>query len=266
MEGAQDISYFSLAIGYLLLIIPIVIFSYYKTGLVKSTITSHLRMTIQLLLVGYYLKYIFALDLWWVNLLWGILMVLVATLSSGQRSNMSKKVFIIPIFVSTAIAMIIIDAFFLGLVIKLPNLFAAMYFVPITGMILGNCLKNNVIALNSYYKNLYKDRGLYRFLITNGATREEALKPYMREALRLSFNPTIASTAVIGLVALPGMMTGQMLGGSSPNVAIKYQIMLVITIFVASVITVFLTIIIVNRFAFDKYDKLKVKYFDYIKK
>ena len=58
----------------------------------------------------------------------------------------------------------------------------------------------------------------------------------MREALIKSFNPTIASMAVMGLVALPGTMTGQILGGSSPNVAIKYQIMLMITIFSSSLI------------------------------
>ena len=75
----------------------------------------------------------------------------------------------------------------------------------------------------------------------------------MREALIKSFNPTIASMAVMGLVALPGTMTGQILGGSSPNVAIKYQIMLMITIFSSSLISVLLTLWAAKRRSFDSW-------------
>lgn len=260
-----DISYLNLALGYLLMIIPILILAYYKTGLVKDTIIAFIRMTIQLLLVGLYLKYVFEWDLWWLNLLWAVAMVFVATLTIGRRSNMKKSVFIIPIFTSILISLIIVDVYFLGFVIKLENIFSAMYFIPITGMILGNCLRSNVIALDTFYRKLNKDRTLYRFLIANGGTREESLLPFMKEALRTAFNPTIANTAVIGLISLPGMMTGQLLGGSSPNLAIKYQIMLIITIFVASIMTVFLTIKIVNLFVFDKYDRLKAEYFNFNK-
>ncbi len=263
MHAAQDISFLNLGLGYLLLIIPIAIFAYYKTGLVKSSIFAFIRMTIQLFLVGFYLKYVFKWDYWWLNLIWAIIMVLVATVTIGGRSNMKRSIFIVPIFLSILISMIIVDVYFLGIVIKLDNLFSAMYFIPITGMILGNCLRSNVIALNSFYKSLNKDRTMYRYLIANGATREEAIRPFMREALRIAFNPTIANTAVIGLISLPGMMTGQLLGGSSPDIAIKYQIMLVITIFVASLFTVFLSIRIVNLFVFDKFDRLKDELFNF---
>ncbi|MBN2664246.1 MAG: ABC transporter permease [Bacteroidales bacterium] len=263
MNSAQDISLLNLALGYLIIIIPIAVFAYYKTGLVKDTIIAFVRMTIQLFLVGLYLKYVFAWNYWWLNLIWGLLMIIAATITIGRRSNMKKSIFIVPIFLSILFSMIIVDGYFLGIVIRLENLFSAMYFIPITGMILGNCLRSNVIALSSFYKNLNKERTMYRFLIANGATREEALMPFMREALRLSFNPTIANTAVIGLISLPGMMTGQLLGGSSPDVAIKYQIMLVITIFVASLVTVFLSIKIVNLFVFDKFHRLKASLFNF---
>ena len=85
----------------------------------------------------------------------------------------------------------------------------------------------------------------------------EALTPFMREALIKSFNPTIASMAVMGLIALPGTMTGQILGGSSPSVAIKYQIMLMITIFASSLISVLLTLWISRKKTFDKYGMTK---------
>lgn len=75
-------------------------------------------------------------------------------------------------------------------------------------MILGNMLSANVIALNSFYGSLNRERQLYLYLLGNGASPSEALTPFMREALIKSFNPTIASMAVMGLIALPGTMTG----------------------------------------------------------
>lgn len=263
MPGAQDISYFRFATGYILLIIPLLIFAFYKTKLIKNTIIAFIRMTIQLILVGLYLEYVFKLNYWWINLLWGLLMITISAITVGKRANMKRKIFILPIFIATLTSMIIIDMFFLGFVIKLNNIFDAMYFIPITGMILGNCLRTNIITLDTYYKSLHKDRTMYHFMIANGATQHEALMPFMRESLRLAFNPTIANTAVIGLISLPGAMTGQLLGGNSPNIAIKYQIILIIAIFVASILTVFLSIHIVNLFAFDKYHRLKTHLFNF---
>jgi putative ABC transport system permease protein len=76
----------------------------------------------------------------------------------------------------------------------------------------------------------------------------------MRDALIKSFNPTIASMAVMGLIALPGTMTGQILGGSDPDVAIKYQIMLMISIFASSLISVLLTLALTRHKIFNKYE------------
>lgn len=155
-----------------------------------------------------------------------------------------------------AISLIVVDIYFLGIVIKLDNLFEAKYIIPITGMLLGNCITGNIIGLNAYYGKLQKEPTLYRYALANGATHSEALLPFMRTALQTAFNPIIASMAVIGLISLPGMMTGQILGGSSPIIAIKYQIMLIITIFVSSIITVVLTIFVSNHFIFNKYHNL----------
>jgi len=257
MNGVKDISYLELSLGFLLVIIPIFIFAFYKTKLVKSTIFAVLRMTVQLLLVGFYLEFIFKLNYWWLNLGWATIMIIIASYSVTVRSKLSFRYFIFPVFVGIFVSIFIIDAYFFGLIVKLDSFLDARYFIPITGMLLGNSIKNNIIAMNNYYGRIQKEETLYKFLLANGATKNEALMPFMREAMRVAFNPVIANTAVIGLISLPGMMTGQILGGSMPSVAIKYQILLVLTIFVAEIITVFLTIIISNKIVFDKFDMLK---------
>ena len=93
-----------------------------------------------------------------------------------------------------------------------------------------------------------------------GATKFEASLPYFKEAVLVSINPTIASMATIGLVSLPGMMTGQILGGSIPVDAIRYQIAIMIAIFVTKYFNIFLAIFLTSIRMFDKKDQLHSNY------
>lgn len=254
MKEAVDISYLSLFAGYSLLIIPVAILWYYKTGLIKDTIIAVIRMTVQLLLVGAYLEYIFKINSYLINLAWVLIMAFIAAYTIIKRSNLSYRLFFIPVLLSGIISIAITDAFFLGFIVNIESVFDARYFIPITGMLLGNTIRTVIIALDAYYGNIKKQQNFYRWHLANGASRKEALQPFMKDALRKAFNPVIATTAIMGLISLPGMMTGQILGGSSPNVAIKYQIMLMITIFSSGIMNVFITIILSNRFTFDKFD------------
>ena len=257
MDQTLDINYLNLILGYLLLLIPVVVFYHFKTGLVKDSLIAVGRMTVQLLLVGLYLEVLFEYNKAWINTLWWILMVIIAAFTITRRASLKRNLFVIPLLISLSLSLLLIDVYFLGVIIRLDYVFESRYFIPISGILLGNCLKTNVLGLNTFYQKLHSEINMYRFYLANGASRHEALIPFMREALRTAFNPLIASITVIGLISLPGMMTGQILGGSSPNVAIKYQIMLMLTIFVSTVISVVLTILLANRFVFDEYGNLK---------
>ncbi|RUA11975.1 MAG: ABC transporter permease [Flavobacteriia bacterium] len=257
MKEVINIDYLSLIFGYIILIIPFYILWYYKTGLVKDAAISFIRMTVQLLLVGFYLEFIFDLNNTWLNLLWVFIMTILATFTIIKRSELKKEYFLIPIFISILLSIIITDTFFLGFIIKLPKMFDARYFIPITGMLLGNSIKTIIIALNVYYKKLKKEKELYKWYVANGATHQEAVAPFKKEALKVAFNPVIANVAIVGLISLPGMMTGQILGGSSPIIAVKYQIMLMITVFSSSIISVFFSIYFADKKVFDAFGNLK---------
>ncbi len=252
-----DINYLHLFLGYIAFLVPLFVFWYFKTGLVKDAVISLIRMSIQLFLVGFYLEYLFEWNNHWVNILWVLLMLVIATYTIVRRSELRPKLFLMPVFLALFVTLITVVPFFLGLVLQLDYMFESRYFIPITGIILGNCLKTNIIALNAYYTELQDHELTYRFYLLNGAARNEALVPFIRNALKKSFNPFIANMSVMGLIFLPGIMTGQLLGGSSPSVAIKYQIMIMLTIFVSALITVILTLLFTNRFMFDDFDKLK---------
>jgi len=261
MNSTQDIGWYELIIGNCLVVLPLLIFWYYKAKMVKDTIIAVIRMVVQLLFVGFYLEYLFILNSALINLLWVFIMIIVATFSITSSAKLKLKYFAIPNFIAIFLSLLLVDTFFLGYLIKLPNVFDAQYLIPITGMILGNSLQNNIISLNSFYNDIRKNEIQYRYSLSLGATLKEATQPFMQEAIRKSFSPTIARMAVLGLISLPGTMTGQIIGGSSPVVAIKYQILIMVMIFVSSVLSVAMAIIIANRFAFDKYFNLKYEIF-----
>ena len=247
--GTIDISYYNLFVGLLLLAIPFFYLWKFKTGLLKPAVIGTLRMIIQLFFIGIYLKYLFLWNNPWINFLWVIVMILV-------RTGLKRRILLIPITVGFLCSVILVGLYFIGIVLQLDNIFSAQYFIPIFGILMGNMLSSNVIALNTYYSGLKREQQLYRYLLGNGATRQEAQAPFIKQAIIKSFSPLIANIAVMGLVALPGTMIGQILGGSSPNVAIKYQMMIMVITFTASMLSLMITISLASRRSFDAYGKL----------
>ena len=250
--GTIDISYLSLLTGLLLLIIPVFYLWKFKTGLLKATLIGTARMIVQLFLIGMYLKYLFL----WNNFLWVIIMIFVAGQTALSRTGLKRKILLIPISVGFLCSVVLVGMYFIGIVLQLDNVFSAQYFIPIFGILMGNMLSSNVIALNTYYSGLKREEQLYCYLLGNGATRQEAQAPFIRQAIIKAFSPLIANIAVMGLVALPGTMIGQILGGSSPNVAIKYQMMIMVITFTASMLSLMITISLASRKSFDAYGRL----------
>ena len=189
-------------------------------------------------------------------MLWVIIMVGVAAETALTRTRLKRGILMIPISIAFFVTVVLVGLYFLGFVLKLDNFFSAQYFIPVFGIIMGNMLGVNVIGLNTYYAGLRREQQLYYFLLGNGATRNEAIAPFVRQALIKAFSPGIANMAVTGLVALPGTMIGQILGGSSPHVAIKYQIMIVVITVVASMLSLMMTIFLASRKSFDSYGRL----------
>lgn len=252
-----DISYLNLFVGFGLLVIPLLVFWYYRTGLVKSTVISVLRMTVQLLFIGFYLKYLFEWNNPFLNIAWVLVMIVIAGQTALTRTGLPWKVLLLPVSVAFLTSVMLVSGYFLGIVVQLNPIFDARYFIPICGSLLGNMLSSNVIALNTYYSGLQRERQMYYYLLGNGATRHEAQIPFIKAALVKSFNPTIANMAVMGLVALPGTMIGQILGGSSPDVSIKYQIMIMLINFAASNLSVIISINLSARKLFDAYGNVR---------
>ena len=157
--------------------------------------------------------------------------------------------------ISTSAVVLFLNAF----VVRLENLLEARYLVVLGGMLLGNCLSANIIGADRFYRALHHRQEQVEFYLGNGASLWEALRPFAQETLTAALRPIIASMMTMGLVSLPGMMTGQMLGGSPPLVAIKYQIAIMLAIFSCASISVSLFLFLTARRCIDGYGCLQTE-------
>lgn len=261
MNTAVDIPLWQMVLCYLLLLIPLGIAWYLRLGMVQRMLWSVLRMTVQLTAVGVALIYVFRWDNVWVNIAWVVAAILFATFSVIQSSGLRLRAFLLPVFMALLFSAGSILLFFNGVLLDLDNVFSAQYLIIIGGMLLGNALKGIIIGIADFYRAVHEQRDRYRYHLAVGASQMEALIPFFRDGLKAALNPTIASMATMGVVFLPGMMTGQIIGGSSPDTAIRYQLAIMIVIFVCITLSVVLTILFSVRRSFDGYGNLRESIF-----
>lgn len=249
-----DIGLPQMALLYGLCVLPWILLWLVGLRLSRDIGISLLRMSLQLTLVGIYLKTLFTLNNPWLNGLWILVMLIVADITILKRAGLKARYFALATFTAIASSILFSTAYLVILVIQPTHFYDARYIVPLAGMILGNCLQGNVIALERFYSALRKNENEYATFLMLGATRWEAVRPYFRDAIKAAINPTIAS---MGLVSLPGMMTGQILGGSEPWLAVKYQIAIMICIFTSTTIASIINLKLSLNIAFNAFDVLK---------
>ncbi|MDD5272922.1 MAG: iron export ABC transporter permease subunit FetB [Methylovulum sp.] len=256
-----DIAPPQMAVLYGLCLLPWLALWLIGLRLSRDILIGIVRMSLQLALVGFYLKTLFSLDDPWLNALWIFVMLVVADLSILQRAGLKARFFALSTLVAITFSTLFATFYLVVLVIQPEYFYDARYLVPLAGMVLGNCQQGNVIALERFYSALRSNELEYQTFLLLGATRWEAARPYYRIAVQAAISPTLANMATMGLVSLPGMMTGQILGGSEPWLAVKYQIAIMIGIFASTTLACIINLKLSMRMAFNAYDVLRREVF-----
>ncbi|MBM4103908.1 MAG: ABC transporter permease [Planctomycetes bacterium] len=261
MNAAVDIHPLALLAGYVMLLIPLGIIYWYRVPMLGQTLMSVLRMTLQLIFVGLYLQVVFRLNHFGLNILWLAVMITVADLSilRGCQLRLGRIAgwIFLALLAGTAVPLLV----FVGVILRRPEILDARFVIPIGGMILGNCLRADIVGIRTFYQSIRTGQKAYELSLSQGATVTEAVQPHLRETLYQSLTPTVAMMANVGIVALPGMMTGVILGGNDPLTAIGYQIAIMLSIFTGTSITVILAILFSARSAFSAYGILRPEIF-----
>jgi UDP-glucose/iron transport system permease protein len=205
---------------------------YFRLELERSLTIAAVRMVVQLALVAIVLKLIFGQT----SPVWTVLMALVMVGAAGVEVTTRQHRRIAGWHVlglSTATLLFVgmtITALGVGVIIGPDPWYAPRYILPILGMVLGNTMTALSLVLDTLTETAHRERAAIEARLALGAHRYEAMSGVLHVALRTGMMPILNSMATTGIVALPGMMTGQILAGADPVEAAKYQVLIMFLI------------------------------------
>lgn len=223
----------------------------------REILIASFRMTLQLVLVGYILVYLFENINPFMTL--GVIGVMeifaIDNIYKRTRENISKPLKKI-IAISMVLGTLSSIAYFLFVVIRISPWYDPRYFIPIAGMIIGNSMTGITLGVKGIAEGMRSERDIVESSLMLGATPAMASREIVNRAFDSAILPTINSMVGMGIVSLPGMMTGQILSGTSPLVATQYQIAIMLGIVGSVALSVILFVNMGYKTFFNEEDQL----------
>ncbi len=233
-----SINILQLSILYALILIMAIVLKHFKVGQSKLLLIGSIRMTIQLALAGFILTYILGNPNPWFTIIYVVVMTIFSIFMVFSRNKGLSKRWKVSVVIFISLFGVFFVAFFVGIIVG-ANVFNPQYTIPLSGMIIGNIMTGVSLSIKSYRQSLLKER-LKIITLTNLGVEEKKINlPIIVSSLEVALLPTINSMMGMGIISLPGMMTGQILAGSSAETAILYQIAIVLLFTIATTISIF---------------------------
>lgn len=231
-----------------------------RLGISRSLLLAALRTVVQLALIGLVLEVLFAVS----SLVWVGLMALVMLLLAGREVTVRQRrrltggwTYGISAF-SMLISSFALAIVTLALLIGPDPWYMPQYAIPLLGMLLGNTMTGVALSLDRLTELTWQQRQVIEARLLLGQYWSEALGPIRREAMRAGMLPSINAMAAAGIISLPGMMTGQILAGTPPALAVKYQILIMLIITLGAGLGTLLAVTLASRRLFDARQRLRL--------
>jgi putative ABC transport system permease protein len=249
-----------LALASILVLLLAVLSARMRLGLSRQILVAAARTTIQLLLVGLVLKAIFEhVHLGWMSVIAAVMLMAAGReviarqrrpLKGGWGFGVGALSMFLSSFAVTLLALIVI--------IGGSPWYTPQYAIPLLGMLLGNTMTGIALGMGRLTESAWQQRAMIEQRLLLGQTRGEAILELRKDAVRTGMIPIINAMAAAGIVSLPGMMTGQILAGSPPVEAVKYQILIMFLIAGGTGLGVMTAIWLTARRLFDERHRLRL--------
>lgn len=237
----MNITIVRMLIGILLLMIPALILFRLDRRFLRQSASVLGRLTVTLLVLAGCLYYIFQWDMAWVNILWVLLSSGVATAVYCRKRWQS-----VPIYISMTVV-----TFIMGIVVLLlmdvPHLFGASCFLPVMTMLQAEALFVCRRGITTYVLERRTHKELFEYLRGNGAHQLEALRPFLTKAITRAFTPVLQQLLLVGLVFVPSLLCGMLLGGIQPLQAIAFLVLMTAAALSSTMLILVLSIYIYTR-------------------
>jgi putative ABC transport system permease protein len=252
-----------LAIGLVFILMAGVTSLYHALKLERDLVVGTIRTFAQLFLLGYILKFIFNLGNATLILFVFGFMILFAAWEIRSRVKEKQVAFFWPLFVSMVISYVVVTYMVTAVLVNVEPWWKPQYFIPLGGMVIGNSMNAIAIALERLLGELRKRRLEVEAMLCLGADYKEASRDMFRNAMRAGMIPSINSMMGVGVVFIPGMMTGQILAGANPLQAVRYQIVVMIMLVGSTAIGSLLVVYLVRKLCFASGERLVLQPRDY---
>ncbi|TDO16543.1 MULTISPECIES: ABC transporter permease [Halomonas] len=258
--GVIELAWWQLALAALMVVVLAGCTAVARLGMGKSLLIAAARTVIQLTLVGLVLEALFAAE----RLVWVALMALGMLLIAGREVMARQKRRLLGgwAFGIGTLAMFLssftVTVLTLTVIIGPEPWYRPQYAIPLLGMMLGNTMTGVALALDRLTDTAWRQRAVIENRLMLGQRWQEAVGDIRREAMRSGLMPMINAMAAAGVVSLPGMMTGQILAGSPPALAVKYQILVMFTITLGTGFGTLAAVAAGSRRLFDRRERLRL--------
>ena len=226
-------SYLALTFSLIFVLIPFILSKTLNLDLGKDIFIATVRSIIQLFLVGYILTFVFASD----HIIYTVLMVALiigAATQNARGKGVAIKGITWKLIVTFVFIEILSQGILLGFRIVPPE---PQYIIPLTGMVIGNAMVLSILFLNRFTAEYEARRDEIELILTLGGTPKQAVHTSLMSSIKASMIPTIESQKTLGLVQLPGMMSGQIIAGADPLQAVQFQLLVLFLLLFAATLT-----------------------------
>ncbi|MEF2144899.1 MAG: iron export ABC transporter permease subunit FetB [Desulfovibrionaceae bacterium] len=251
-----DIGPWQLALGLVFILFAQGLSLALRLGLVRDLALGTLRTFAQLFLMGYVLQLVFDLNTLSVTI--GVFCVMLVTAVLTVRGRVRERTvpFALPLGLSMFASYFLVSLLVTSVVVQASPWWNPVYFIPLSGMVVGNSMPALAVALERLFSSLRTRRNEVEMMLSLGADYREASADITREAVKAGMIPSITSMMGVGLVFIPGMMTGQILAGANPLLAIRYQIVVMLMLVASTGVGSILAVLLVRRRCFGKGQQL----------
>ncbi|RAI83343.1 iron export ABC transporter permease subunit FetB [Macrococcoides caseolyticum subsp. hominis] len=226
-------TFFQISLAFIFVIIPLVMSAVLKLGLEKDVIIAAVRSTIQLMIVGYILTFVFDGNHPIYMFLMILLMIVAATQNIIKKGQGIKG-----ITWKIVLTLIVVEVLTIGILTGFRIIpFEPRYVIPISGMMIGNAMVLSLLFLNRFLSELDQNDEQIELILSLGGTPKQAIHRVLMTSIKNSMIPTIESTKTMGLVQLPGMMSGQIIGGADPLIAAQLQLLIIFLLMTAATLS-----------------------------
>ncbi len=249
--------------AYVFLLVLLLIVQRLRIGREREIVISTVRMSLQLVIMGYVLAYILEVNHALLAIALLLLMQTFAVHNVLRRVNIPLgHVLVRAIAISVLAGTTITLLYFLVIVVGVQPWYETQYFVPIAGMLIGNSMTGASLGAERLIDGVKARKSQVEGALMLGATPSMAMRSVVSDAFAAAILPTINSMVGMGIVFLPGMMTGQILSGVSPLTAIEYQIAIMLGIVGSVALTVFVLLELGHKAFFNDRAQIRQKFAD----